>query len=100
MALLPDRRARIIRRIEVLQAQLDAIDAALTGGLTAGGGYVQSYEFSDGHGTQRAVYRRVSDLQTQQEQLEAQIERLYRKLSGTGIKSLEMRRKGGGIDYP
>lgn len=97
MALLPDRRARIIVRIEKLQIQLDAIDEAIASGLTQGGGYVAGYNFSDGHGSQQVTYRRTSDLHKQQEMLEAQIERLYRKLDGTGIKSIEMRRKGGGI---
>ena len=97
MALSTDRRSRIVVRIQKYQSQLDAIDEAIANGLTEGGGYVAGYNFGDGHGTQQVTYRRLSDLHKYQEMLEAQIERLYRKLDGTGLKSIAMRRKGG--DY-
>lgn len=95
MALLPDRRARIVRRIKTLETQLDEIDTAISQGLSEGKGYVAGYNFSDGHGTQQVTYRRISDLHRLQEELEAQLDRLHRKLDGTGLKSITMRRKVG-----
>ena len=88
MALLPDRRQRIKRRIETLQAQLDAIDDAITNRLTEGGGYVAGYNFSDGQGSQQMTYVRVSDLMEKQRYIESQIEMLYRKLNGTGLHTI------------
>lgn len=94
MALPVDRQERILARINQIEAQLDAINLALTERLSEGKGYVASYALDTGHGKQQVSYTRVSDMTELQSTLNAELERLYRILNNTGVKTITMRRKG------
>lgn len=93
MALPVDRKERILKRINQIESQLDAIDDALTNRLSEGKGYVASYSLDTGHGKQQVSYTRVSDMIEQQSILNAELERLYRILTNMGVKTIAMRRK-------
>lgn len=55
---------------------------------------VEQYKFSSGEAMQQTKYRSLKDIQDQITTLEAQIERLKRKLHGTGLMNVNLRRKG------
>ena len=95
MALQKSRRERIIKRIEVKEAQRDALEDALLNGATAGGGYVLSYNFNSGEGSQQTQYRRYDEVKRMIDRLDSEIERLYRKIENTGLATINLRRKGG-----
>jgi len=95
MALLPARAQRIRDQIAKLEAQRDALDEALLNGMTAGGGYVQSYRFDSGEGSQQTTYRRIDEVKRQLDRIDSEIERLWGKLENTGLVNINIRRTGG-----
>ena len=93
MALSVDRRERILRRINTLESQRDAIEDALINRLSEGKGYVAGYSLDTGHGKQQVSYTRVTDMNQELSIIEAELDRLYRILHGLGVKTITMRRK-------
>jgi hypothetical protein len=84
-------RTHIIEQITIKKAQLAAANAALDAALVEGG-ETQSYTFNSGEGQQSATKRPLAEIYDLIERLEAEIARLYRKLTGRGIVNLNLRR--------
>ena len=83
-------RARIEAQIVTKTAQLDAANTALTAALA--NVEISSYKFESGEGSQSASRRKPAEIQESIRQLENQIDRLYNRLSGTGIVNMNLRR--------
>ncbi|MCP4745043.1 MAG: hypothetical protein GY874_02725, partial [Desulfobacteraceae bacterium] len=54
---------------------------------------VKEYQLDGGDGTVRTMYRGAGEIRKQISILENEIEALYRKLSGAGVISMQLRRK-------
>lgn len=80
---------QINERITKKQTQLAAADLALDAAITE----IESYKFDSGEGNHSTKYRKIEELQKLINQLEKQIESLQRRLAGTGIVNINLRRK-------
>jgi len=78
-------RAEIVAK----EAQLALANAALSAALTE----IASYRLDTGEGSQQTKYRGLEELQMAVDALESNIRSLYRRLNGTGIMNLNVRRK-------
>lgn len=87
MSLLRDR---IIERITAKEIQLAAANAAYD--LAIGSSDVESYSLDTKEGKQATTLRSPTVLQKIIQQLENEIDRLYRKLDGGGIVNMNLRR--------
>ncbi len=88
MTFIPQARInRIQARITALEAQQIAIDAAIAAGNELG-----EYRFDSGEGSQRVRYRSLKGMTDASYNLDRLIEHLYRKLQGTGIVNMNLRR--------
>lgn len=83
-------RARITAQIATKEAQLAAANAAYLDALT--NAEVSSYKLDTGEGSQMVSRRNPTQLQKVINQLEAEIERLYRRLNGSGLCNMNLRR--------
>lgn len=83
------QRAEIIAAINKKGAQLAIAEAAYERLLARD---TESYRFDSGEGSQQAKSRKISDLADQIDRLESQIAALYRKLNGSGIVNMNLRR--------
>lgn len=75
--------------IQTKEAILDALNAA----LLAGADEVGSYRLDTGEGSQQTKYRSLDELLRAISHMEATVESLYRRLNGTGLSNLNVRRK-------
>lgn len=92
MSYLPaDERSRILAEIAAKEEQLTAANAAYLRALS--GSDVQSYRFDSGEGSQSASRRKPKEIADEIEALEAGLSRLRRRLSGTGVVNLNLRRR-------
>lgn len=82
-------RTEIENEIIAKEAQLALANTALSNALTE----IASYRLDTGEGSQQTKYRGLNELQMAVEMLEANIRSLYRRLNGTGIMNLNLRRK-------
>lgn len=88
MTFIPQaRQTRIIARIAALEGHRDAIDAAMLAGNEIG-----EYRFDSGEGSQRVRYRTLKQMLSAIDNIDRMIEHLYRKLQGTGILNINLRR--------
>ena len=83
-------KAKITKLQERLTIAENAYDAALT--------EIQEYRFDSGVGSQRVKYRQLDELQKAITSIEARIDSLTRRLSGKGISSMSLRRKGSSFN--
>jgi site-specific recombinase len=83
--------AEITARITKLQTRLLIAESAYDAALTE----IEEYRFDSGPGSQRVKYRKLDELQQAINSIESRIDSLTRRLSGKGISSLNLRRKGG-----
>ena len=83
--------ASIQAKITTLQTRLLVAESAYDAALTE----IEEYRFDSGIGSQRLKYRQLGELQKAIDAIEARINSLTRRLSGKGISSLNLRRKGG-----
>lgn len=90
MSFVSDRRASLIRQRDKIIAALTVLYDQLTDASISS---VKSYKFDSGDGSQSAVRRDFSEIQTQIEKLEATLARIQGELAGVGILSLKLRRK-------
>lgn len=98
--MIPTGRYRqyLIAQITLKQTQLTEANAVLSAALELGG-ETQSYTFNSGEGQQSATKRPLNEIYDIIERLEAEIARIYRKLNGTGLVNLNLRRnRFGGYD--
>ena len=82
-------RTRILSQIATKEAQLTAANTALTEAL---GTDVQSYSFDSGEGKQSTTRRKLKELQDAVRGLEAELDRLYRRINGSGLVTMNLRR--------
>jgi multidrug resistance efflux pump len=82
-------RTRLEARLAVKEAQLAEADTAYSAALTE----VKEYRLNTGEGTQQMEYRDLKGLEDTITRLEAQIEAIYRRLSGKGLVNFTLRRK-------
>jgi hypothetical protein len=87
--MLASTRARIVARIARNEALLAEAETALSGTLTP----YREYRFDSGEGSQKTEYKDPRQLKDIIDSLEAQIEADYRRLNGTGIVNMNLRRK-------
>lgn len=89
--LSPSQTARIQATLSIKEAQLSAAQAAYLKALESGD--TESYLFDSREGKQSTTLRSPSVLSKEIRQLESEIERLYRRLSGTGLVNMNLRRR-------
>ncbi|MEE9117963.1 MAG: hypothetical protein V3U02_05135 [Calditrichia bacterium] len=88
MTFIPQARIdRITARITALEAQQTALDE-----MIAGLDKNEEYRFDSGEGSQRGRDRKIEALRKDSYNLDRLIEYLYRKLQGTGIIYINLRR--------
>lgn len=87
----PTELARIQAQIATKEAQLTAANDALTAALEAGD--VQSYKFDSGEGSQSASRRGLKELTDMVTRLEQELNRLYNRVNGTGLVTMNLRRR-------
>lgn len=88
MTFIPQARInRIQARITALETQQTALDAAI-----AAGNEIGEYRFDSGEGSQRVRYKSIKTLLESSYNLDRRIESLYRKLQGTGLVNMNLRR--------
>jgi hypothetical protein len=90
--LTPALRSRIQLQIATKELQLEAANNSLTAAL--GNAEVQTYQFDSGEGRQSTTRRKPEEIIRVIRQLESEIERLYRRLSGSGLVNMNLRRIG------
>lgn len=79
-------RAKLARKETQLEAAYTAYEAALASADT------ESYVFDSKEGKQATTLRSPTVIQSQISALEQEIERLYGRLNGTGLVTLNLRR--------
>jgi len=57
---------------------------------------VKEYRFDSGEGSQRTEFRNISEVDTAINKLEREIDSLYRKINGTNLANLNLRRRSRG----
>jgi len=90
LTLSSTRRARIQARITALTAQITALETAIE---TAVAKDIEEYSFNSGDGSQRAVNRKLEDMQKSVDILYRQREYQYNLLRGRGIMQMVARRR-------
>lgn len=88
--LTTSRRAEILARISKLEAQLVIANDTLDSGLSTD---IREYRFDSGEGSQRVEYKTFDEMTKIVDWLESRIDYLRRKLNGTGLLSMNLRRK-------
>lgn len=83
-------RARIRALIDTKTAQLVIANATYTKLLAQD---IEEYRFDSNEGSQRARRVKINDLKTQIDSLEAEIERLTRRLKSGGLVNVVLRRQ-------
>jgi polyhydroxyalkanoate synthesis regulator phasin len=83
-------RARIQALIDTKTAQLAIANETYTKILA---NEIEEYRFDSNEGSQRARRYKMSELKTQIDSLEAEIERLQRRLKSGGLVSVTLRRQ-------
>jgi phage shock protein A len=88
--LTSDLITRLQARIATKEAQLLVIEAAITEASIA----AQSYRLTTGDGGSTSTeYRSLHELRNNARILEREIDAIYRKLNGTGIVNMNLRRR-------
>jgi hypothetical protein len=83
------RRTELLERLEKKRAQLVIIDAALDAGIEG----PDAYKFDTNEGSQWLKNRSLKELNELSDTLEAQIDQITRKLNGTGLVNMNLRRR-------
>jgi len=87
----PSQQARLQATLAVKEEQLSLAQAAYSKALESGD--TESYLFDSREGKQSTTLRSPSVLSKEIRQLEADIDRLYRRLAGTGLVNMNLRRR-------
>lgn len=77
-------------RLAKKKAQLEKLEATYDELIQDG---TESYKFDSGEGSQQAKKRKLSEIKDQIDELEAEIDNIYRRLSKTGLTNVTLRRK-------
>lgn len=84
--------AKIVAQIAVKEEQLDAANETLTSLLSQ---EYEEYRFNSNEGMQQVKRKKTEGLIKLISLLEAQINLLYRRINGTAVHNLNVRRKRG-----
>lgn len=84
-------RARLQSQITAKEAQLAALNASYTAALE--NVEVSGYKLETGEGAQSASRRKPEEIYRSIRSLEADLDRLYRRLEGTGVVNFNLRRR-------
>lgn len=87
----PSRQAQIRSRIATKEAQLASLNDAFSEAVK--NAEIQSYKFDSGEGEQAATRRKPEDILKAIRLLEAEVDRLYGRLSGKGVVNMSLRRR-------
>ena len=96
MGYISIRKARIQRELTAVQAQLSAMETALTKMAATGN---LSYSFDSGEGSQRTTRRSLKEIEETIERLNAREAHLINSLYNMGIVSVKLRRKSSSDYY-
>lgn len=83
-------RNMYLARLAKKQQQLEVAEATYERLLEQD---VESYRFDPGDATQQAKRRKIKELSDEIDRLELQIDRIQRKLNGSGLVNFTLRRK-------
>jgi len=86
----PTYKASLDARLAAKQAQLTATQAAILELIPQN---IEEYKMDSGEMEQRVRRRKVKELQELQDNLESEIDSIYRRLNGGSLVSMNMRRK-------
>lgn len=84
------KRERILAQITTIDTALEAANTAF---LNAAGTEVKKYRFDSAEASQQAELRDLDEILDTIDRLEKRKESLIRKLNGTGVVNMNMRRK-------
>lgn len=87
--ILSSTRTRLIARIAKNEELLEKAETALSNALN----HIKEFRLDTGEGSQKTEYKDPRQLQQIIDSLESSIERDYRRLNGTGIVNMNLRRK-------
>ena len=88
--LSPALRARLLARKALLETRLSSAELAFDDAMTAH----ESYRFDSGEAMQQVKQRKLDEFTKLIDHLEAQIDNIYRRLRGTGVHNIVLRRRG------
>jgi len=88
-------RQTLIDRRTTYQSMLTKLQATYEAELEKP---IEEYRFSSGEGAQQARRRKLSELREEMQWLESEIDLINRRLKGSGLVNLNMRRKAGYSD--
>jgi hypothetical protein len=86
----PSIRARIAAQIASKEATLVKANAAYDSALESS--HISSYTFDGGEGKQQTFRRKPAEIRIEITNLETEIDSLYRRLGGTGVVNMTLRR--------
>ena len=89
MGYVTQRKARIQTQLATVQAQIDALNDAITEMAATG---VKSYAFDSGEGSQKTTYRSYSEIMSMISELEAKESHLINELYRMGNVAVRFRR--------
>lgn len=84
-------RAELLDELTEKREQLNLLNVSIKKAYESG--HIQSYQFDDGHGSMRAKFRGIEDMQKGARVLRAEINSITRKLNGTGNPNINVRRR-------
>lgn len=86
-------RTKLEARKALLEANITALYTALTSGSTE----VKEYRFDPNGASQRVQYRSLNEISSTIDILERRLDSIDRRLAGTGLTSLVLKRRGGHV---
>ena len=89
----PTQRAELQARLVTLQAQLVLLDETYEKAIASD---IEEYKLDTGEAMQQVRKRRLKSIREEIEYVQASIDLIYRKLTGSGIVNLTLRRKSSG----
>lgn len=90
LTLASSRRTRIEAQITAINTRITALETAVENAVSKD---VESYYFNSGDGAQRAVNRKLEEMETTLDYLYRRREYLYNLLRGRGIVQMVVRRR-------
>ena len=90
-------RTSLLARKSTIEALITAAEAMLAKASETDTGHVQSFRFDSGEGSQQTRYRSYEEMLKYLDGLYSRLDSITRRLNGTGIVAMNLRRKQFGL---